>query len=77
MAYAIEAYEATGAIALAQIYSISDLQLLIGQTAKLRRDPAEYKKEVDRADTARFLEEEVDTVFTSEDGDTFSLSQFF
>lgn len=77
MAWAIEAYQAQGAIALAQIYSFDEMQTLINQTIKLRRDPAEHKAEIDREETERFVDEQKSTLFTSDDGDSFSFGEFF
>jgi hypothetical protein len=76
MAWAIEAYEAQGAIALAQQFSYSDLHLLLEQTSKLRRDPEEHRKAVDKAETEQWLIDNQSTQFVSEDGDIFSMEEF-
>lgn len=77
MAWAIEAYEASGAIALASEFSFAELQLLIEQTCKLRRDPQEHRKAINLAETEAFLEDNRETIFTSTDGDSFSMEEFF
>lgn len=56
MAVLIEAYEATGAIALSSQFSLQELNLLISQTAEMRRDPEERQQEQDAEDAKRFME---------------------
>jgi hypothetical protein len=76
MAWLIEAYEVPGAIAIAQTYSYTDLHLLLEQTAKLRRDPEQHRKAVDKAETEQWLNDNQTTQFVSEDGQIFSMDEF-
>jgi hypothetical protein len=65
---------------LAQTFAPFELELLLNQTAKLRRDPAEVKAEIDRADNAAWIDKNLDSAFAIElpDGttETFSISEF-
>ena len=65
-----------GALELARTFSAADFQLLIEQTCKLRRDPAEYRKEVERQDNEQFLADNKSTVFVSADGEMFNMEEF-
>lgn len=81
MAYAIEAYEAPGAIALARIYSVAELKMLVEQTCKLRRDPEAVRAEIDKADNEEWIENNLDSVFVFKNPDgeieNFSIGDFF
>lgn len=76
----VEAYEAPGAIALAEIFDYDYLQALLEQTARLRRDPTQVKAEIDKIEHQEWCEKNRDAVFvlTDEDGqqEAFSIEEF-
>lgn len=57
MAILIEAYEATGAIALADRYHLQFLSSLIDQTAKMRRTPEEQQTDEQEEKLQKWLED--------------------
>lgn len=79
MAQLLEAYE-SNAIPLAKMYSFAELNLLLNQTAKLRRDPEAVKAEVDRAKSEEWIDDNRDARFTFTDPEGneefFSLGEF-
>jgi hypothetical protein len=76
MAMAIEAYEAPGAIAIAQHYPVADLKLLIDMTARLREDPEHRKARVDKELAVEFIDKYKDDTFVADDGEEFNLGEF-
>lgn len=57
MALLIEAYESQGAISLAREFNLQELNLLLAQTAELRRDPEERQQEIDREEAKLLMEQ--------------------
>lgn len=64
---------------LAESLSFAELQLLVEQTCKLRRDPEQVKAEIIAAEKEEWIDKNRDAIFIFEgtDGDeSFSVSDF-